>query len=182
MTYPLHSPNPTVMPFKDKTPTIGRDVFIAPTAAIIGDVRLGDRSNIWFNCVLRGDDHYIEVGADTNIQDGSVVHVFAETYPTIIGERVTVGHGVMLHGCRLEDDCMVGIGAKVLDGAVVERGAVVAAGSVVSPGKVVKAGQMWAGVPARFAREIKPVEKGFIEANSGHYHRNLALEYLKQGA
>lgn len=77
---------------------------------------------------------------------------------------------------------MVGIGAKVLDGAVVERGAVVAAGSVVSPGKVVKAGQMWAGVPARFAREIKPVEKGFIEANSGHYHRNLALEYLKQGA
>jgi len=176
----MSAPQPVIMPFKGVTPTIGTDVFIAPTAAVIGDVRLGDRSSVWFSCVLRGDDHYIEVGEDSNIQDGTVVHVFEGKYPTIIGKRVTVGHGVMLHGCVLEDDCMVGIGSKILDGAHVESGAVVAAGAVVSPGKRVKSGEMWAGVPAKPFREVKDAEKGFIEMNWKHYHQNLAKVYLAE--
>jgi len=171
---------PVIMPFKGVSPTIGKEVFIAPTAAIIGDVRLGDRSSVWFSCVLRGDDHYIEVGEDTNIQDGTVVHVFEGKFPTLIGKRVTVGHGVMLHGCVLEDDCMVGIGSKVLDGAHVESGAVVAAGAVVSPGKRVKSGELWAGVPAKPVREVKDAERGFINENWRHYHQNLAKVYLAE--
>ena len=171
---------PVIMPFKGISPTIGKDVFIAPTAAIIGDVRLGDRSSVWFSCVLRGDDHYIEIGEDANIQDGTVIHVFEGKFPTLVGKRVTVGHGVMLHGCVLEDDCMVGIGSKVLDGAHVESGAVVAAGAVVSPGKRVKSGELWAGVPAKPVREVRDVERGFIKENWHHYHHGLAKGYLDE--
>lgn len=170
---------PVIMPFKGVWPKIGKDVFIAPTAAVIGDVHLGDRSNVWFATVLRGDDHYIRVGEDTNIQDGTIVHVTLELHPTVIGARVTIGHSATLHGCTIHDDAMIGMGATVLDGAVVESGAVVAAGAVVSPGKHVKSGELWAGVPARPVREVRDAERKFIAENAPHYHRKLALEYLK---
>ena len=174
----MTQPAPVIMPFKGIEPTIGTDVFIAPNSSIIGDVRLKDRSSVWFNCVLRGDDHYIEVGEDSNVQDGSVVHVYEGKFPTIIGKKVTIGHGVMLHGCIIEDECMIGIGAKILDGAYIETGAVVAAGAVVAPGKRVKSGEMWTGVPAKFLRPVKEAEKGFIENNWQHYHQKLARKYL----
>ena len=119
--------SPALMEFNGVWPKIGEGVFIAPTASVIGDVTVGAKANIWFNCVVRGDDHYIRIGTGTNIQDGTVIHVSKDTHPTVIGDGVTVGHGCILHGCTIHDRCMIGIGAIVLDGAVVEEGAVVAA-------------------------------------------------------
>lgn len=158
-----------IRPWRSKRPAIGRDVFVATGAVVIGDVTLGDEVNIWFGCVLRGDDDAISVGARTNIQDGTVIHVFKDVYPTRIGAGVTIAHGARLHGCTIHDDAMVGIGATVLDGAIVEGGAIVAAGAVVPPGKVVRAGELWAGCPAKLARPVKPAEIEFIKVNARHY-------------
>jgi gamma-carbonic anhydrase len=169
----------SVTPYGAHRPKLGRDVFVAPGAVVIGDVEIGDRASIWFGCIVRGDDHYIRIGADTNVQDGTIIHISKDTHPTVIGARVTIGHGAILHGCIIEDDTMIGIGATVLDGAVVERGAVVAAGAVVSPGKRVRAGEMWAGVPARLLRPVKPEETDFIARNFTHYHE-LAMSYVRR--
>ncbi|MBL8702449.1 MAG: gamma carbonic anhydrase family protein [Alphaproteobacteria bacterium] len=171
---------PIVLPFKGVWPRFGKDVFVAPGAAVIGDVELGDGASVWFGAVVRGDDDSVRIGAGTNVQDGAVIHVFKEQYPTIIGARVTLGHGARLHGCIVEDDAMVGISATVLDGAHVETGAIVAAGAVVSPGKRVGAGELWAGCPARLVRPVKPAERDFIRRNSPHY-RGLAAAYLAIG-
>lgn len=173
--------SPALMEFNGVWPTIGEGAFIAPNACVIGDVTVGAKANIWFNCLVRGDDHYIRIGAGTNIQDGTVIHVSKDTHPTVIGEGVTVGHGVILHGCTIQDRCMIGIGAIVLDGAVVEEGAVVAAGAVVSPGKRVAKGEMWAGCPAKLLRPVKPGELEFIKANGPHY-MGLASQYLRMRA
>ena len=158
-----------ILPYRNVMPKVGKDVFIAPSASVIGDVVLGDRSSIWFNCLIRGDGNYIRIGAETNIQDGTIIHISTNNGPTIIGERVTVGHGAIIHACTIEDDTMIGIGAIVLDKAVVQRGAVVAAGAVVPPGKIVKAGEMWSGVPAQFTRPTKDSEIAFIARNAAHY-------------
>ena len=174
------TPGAIILPFAGAMPRLGRGVFVAPGAAVIGDVELGDEANVWFGCVLRGDDHFIRIGARTNVQDGTVIHVSKGTHPTVIGADVTIGHGVRLHGCTLEDGCMVGIGATVLDGAVVESGAIVAAGAVVSPGKRVKAGELWAGCPARPARALRDAEREFLRVNAAHYC-GLARAYLAAG-
>lgn len=174
------APPPIVLPFNGIWPRFGRDVFIAPGAAVIGDVELGDGVNIWFGAVVRGDDDAIRIGAGTNVQDGAVIHVYKDKYPTIIGARVTLGHGVRLHGCVIDDDAMIGISATVLDGAHVENGAIVAAGAVVSPGKRIGAGEMWAGCPARLVRPVKEAEQAFIRRNSPHYC-GLAAAYLAIG-
>jgi carbonic anhydrase/acetyltransferase-like protein (isoleucine patch superfamily) len=167
-----------LLAFRGKMPRVAEDAYVAPGAVVIGDVELGPRSSVWFNVTVRGDDHWIRIGADSNIQDNTVIHVNVNDGPTEIGERVTVGHGAVLHGCHLMDDCMVGMGAVVLDGATVEPWGVVAAGAVVSPGRVVRTGELWAGVPARRVREVRPEERSFIEVNASHYHHRLALEYL----
>jgi carbonic anhydrase/acetyltransferase-like protein (isoleucine patch superfamily) len=166
-----------LMPYDGIVPTLGRDAYVAPNAVVIGDVVLGDRASIWFNCLVRGDGNYIRIGAETNLQDGTIIHISTNNGPTIIGERVTVGHGAIIHACTIEDDTMIGIGAIVLDKAVIERGAVVAAGAVVPPGKVVKAGEMWSGVPAQFTRKTKDSEIKFIARNAAHYVE-LAGTYL----
>jgi carbonic anhydrase/acetyltransferase-like protein (isoleucine patch superfamily) len=175
---PTRSPN--ILPYKGTWPTIAADAFIAPNAIVIGDVVIGARSNVWFNCVIRGDENYIRIGADTNVQDGTIVHISKDTAPTVIGSGITIGHGAIIHGCTLEDRCMIGIGAIVLDGAVVEEGAVVAAGAVVSPGKRVKKGEMWAGCPARMLRQVKPEEIAFIRDNAGAYVET-AERYIRAG-
>ena len=171
-------PGGPLMTYQGMTPRLGRDVYVAPNAVVIGDVVLGDRSSIWFNCLIRGDGNHIRIGAESNIQDGTIIHISTNNGPTLIGERVTVGHGAIIHACTIEDDTMIGIGAIVLDKAIIERGAVVAAGAVVPPGKVVKAGQMWSGVPARFTRRTKDSEIEFIARNAAHYVE-LAGTYLK---
>jgi gamma-carbonic anhydrase len=147
-----------------KRPVIAADAFVAPSATVIGEVELAEGASVWYGCVLRGDAGRIRIGARTNVQDLTTIHE-----RTTLGAGVTIGHRVVLHHCTVEDDAMVGIGAVVLDGAVIEKGAVVAAGAMVPPGKRVKAGEMWAGVPARMVRPVKPEETEFIRINAGLY-------------
>jgi gamma-carbonic anhydrase len=168
-----------ILPFRNVVPTIAADAFIARTAVVIGDVEIGSESSIWYGCVLRGDVHEIRVGARTNIQDGSVVHVTEGRFGCYIGSDITIGHGAIIHACRLEDGAFVGMGATILDGAVVESGAMVAAGALLTPGKVVRSGELWAGSPAKLLRRLSAEElAGFAHqaqkyAKLGREHRGL---------
>ena len=156
---------PLILPYRNVMPRIDPTAFVAPGAVIVGDVEIGAYANIWFNCVVRGDDAAIRIGAGANIQDGSVVHVTFDPsrgdqahLDCVIGEGAAVGHMALLHACRIETGALVGMKACVMDGAIVEAGAMVAAGAVVTPGKRVTSGALWAGTPARFARARKPEE------------------------
>lgn len=155
--------------YKNIVPVIAPDAFIAEGVVVIGDVHIGSESNIWFGCVIRGDVNSIRIGSRTNVQDGTVIHVTRETGPTFIGSNITIGHSVLLHACTLEDDCFIGMHSTVMDGAVVESGAWVGAGALVTPGKRIPRGQIWAGNPARFLRNITPEEMKFMAGNSTHY-------------
>ena len=169
-----------IHPFKGVSPTIHDSVFLAPTATVIGDVEIGEGTNIWFGCLVRGDMNVIRIGKRVNIQDLTVVHVDSRKYGTFIGDNVTIGHAAVIHACTLEDRCFVGMQACVMDGAVVETGAMVAAGALVSPGKTVKAGQLWAGTPARYMRDCADQENQMIERVPPEYWA-MAQEYLKIG-
>ncbi len=172
---------PTILPYKGTLPTIHPDAFIAPGAVIIGDVHIGAFTNVWPGCVIRGDVHTIRIGARTNIQDGTVIHVTRKTGPTTIGSGITIGHQALLHACTLADGCFVGMRATVMDFATVEAGAFVAAGALVTPKKQVKAGEMWAGNPAKFFRPVSAEEAAFIPISAQHYV-DLAAEYKAEAA
>ena len=163
--------------YKDILPRLGPKVWLAPGAHVIGDVDIGARANIWYNCVIRGDVNDIKIGARTNIQDGTVIHVSSTLQGTYIGADVTVGHLALLHACTVEDAAFIGMKACVMDGAYVESGAMVAAGALVTPGKRVPSGQLWAGSPARFMRELTAEEKAYIPYSAKHYVE-LAARYL----
>lgn len=167
-----------ILPYNGIYPKIAPDAFIAENAVIIGDVEIASGANIWYGCVLRGDVNYIRVGANTNIQDGTIVHVNRNAGPTIIGSGVTIGHLALLHACVVEDNSFIGMGAKVIDYAKVESESMVAAGSLVSPNKVVKKGELWAGLPAKFFRKLTPDEIAHIYVSRDNYVR-LASEYKK---
>jgi carbonic anhydrase/acetyltransferase-like protein (isoleucine patch superfamily) len=143
----------TVVELDGVGPTIGEDVFIAPTAVLIGDVRVGDRANIWFGTVLRGDNSHIEIGEETSVQDNAVIHC-ARELPTIVGRRVIIGHGALLEGCAIDEQAVVGMGAIVLQHASVGAGAMIAAGAVVPERAEIRAGVLAAGVPAREKKEL----------------------------
>ncbi|HTI02097.1 MAG TPA: gamma carbonic anhydrase family protein [Acidisoma sp.] len=160
---------PTILDFEGKRPRIDPTAWIAPTAAIIGDVEIGAQSSIWFHCVLRGDTNFIRIGARTNIQDGSILHVNRETFPCILGSNVTVGHGAIVHACTVEDHAFIGMGSTILDGAVVEEGGVLAAGALLTPGKRIGRRELWAGSPARFVRVLAEEEQGRFAATTAHY-------------
>lgn len=148
-----------IKPFREKTPKIDRSAFVAENAVIIGDVEIAAEASIWYNCVLRGDVNFIRIGARTNIQDGTIIHVSrGEQYPTIIEEEVTVGHSATIHGCRIESGSLVGIGAIVLDGARIGRNSLIAAGSVVTPNTVIPERSFVVGSPARVKRELSDDE------------------------
>lgn len=164
--------------YKNISPTIAEEVFLAPGSVVIGDTHIGRQSGVWFGCVIRGDVNYIRIGERTNIQDGTVIHVTRKTGPTLIGSGVTIGHSVLLHACTLEDDCFVGMHSTIMDKAVVESGAWVAAGALVTPGKRVLKGQIWAGNPARYLRDMTQEEKDFIPVSAQNYVE-LAKEYLE---
>lgn len=164
--------------FNGILPTIDPTAFIAETAAVIGDVVIGRDSGIWYGCTVRGDVNEIRIGARTNIQDGTVIHVASEGQGTYIGDDITVGHLALLHACTLEDGCFIGMKACIMDGAYVESGAMVAAGALVTPGKRVKRGFLWAGSPARPVRELSERDLGFFVANAGRY-ADLAETYRK---
>ncbi len=168
------------IPFRDKAPEISSRAFVASTAQIIGDVAVGAGSSIWFNCILRGDLNEIRIGKDSNIQDGTIVHVDSQKYGTYIGSRVTVGHRALLHACTIENDAMIGMQATVMDGAVVEAGALVAAAALVPPGKRIPAGQLWAGSPAKYVRDLNPSDQRMMDYIWPVY-RDLTDEYIKSG-
>jgi carbonic anhydrase/acetyltransferase-like protein (isoleucine patch superfamily) len=151
---------PLIRPLNGTTPQIGQDVFLAENAVIIGEVTLADRSSVWYNVTIRGDVNRIEIGEESNIQDGTVVHCTYQKAATTIGKRVTVGHSAVIHGCTLEDDCLVGMGSIVMDGAVVQSDVIVAAGSLVREGQILESGYLYAGVPAR---QVKPLSQAQID-------------------
>lgn len=161
-----------ILPFGDASPRIADDAFLAPGSIVIGDVEIGAGSSVWYGAILRGDVHYITVGAGTNIQDGTVVHVSKGRTSTEIGDHALVGHMVMLHGCRLLDHAFIGMRATLLDGVVVEPDAMVAAGALVTPNKVVKSGQLWAGSPAHHVRDLTPEEIERNRAQTRRYAEN----------
>ena len=135
---------------------MGRDCFIAPTATLVGDVTIGDECSVWFNTVLRGDVNTITIGDRVNIQDGSVLHTLYEKSTIEIGNDVSIGHNVTLHGCKIHDFALIGMGATVMDDAVVGEGALVAAGSVVLSRTQIGPHEMWAGAPAKFVKKVDP--------------------------
>lgn len=161
-------------------PKIGKNVFIAENATVIGDVEIGEDSSVWFGAILRGDVNYIRVGRCTSIQDGTVVHVTNRTHPTVIGSYVTVGHGVKLHGCTVKDNCLIGIGAIILDGAVIGENSIVAAGTLVPPGKEFPPNSLIMGFPAKVKRELSEEEIRSLKEHALRYveYKNT---YLKLG-
>ena len=166
----------TLWPFRGVLPTIHETAFVAPGTQVIGDVTLGAGSSLWFNCVARGDVDVIRIGARSNIQDGSIVHVTGGRFGTFVGDDVLVGHQCIIHGCRLENESFVGMGSTVMDGCVIEQGAMLGAGSLLSPGKIIKAGQLWLGRPARYVRDLTPAELASNREAVLHYV-HLAAEY-----
>ncbi|KAL9358678.1 hypothetical protein Peur_046801 [Populus x canadensis] len=182
----------TLMNIFDKAPVVDKDAFVAPSASVIGDVQVGKGSSIWYGCVLRGDVNSISVGSGTNIQDNSLVHVAksnlsGKVLPTIIGDNVTVGehyyggHSAVVHGCTVEDEAFVGMGATLLDGVVVEKHAMVAAGALVRQNTRIPTGEVWGGNPAKFLRKLTDEEIAFIAQSATNYS-NLAQVHAAENA
>ncbi len=172
-----------VRAFQEYTPRLGERVYVDPAASVIGDVELGDDASVWPGAVLRGDVHYIRVGARSNIQDGAVVHVTHDGpyspggLPCLIGADVTIGHAAVVHACTLGDACLIGMHATVLDGAVVGPNALIGAGALVPPGKTVGEGELWLGNPARCVRRLEAEEIERLRYSAAHYVR-LKDRYL----
>ena len=169
MSVEAGAPAPLILPFGALVPRIDESAFIAPDATVIGDVEIGPDSGIWFKCVLRGDVRSIRIGAATNIQDGSIVHVTRRRASTEIGAGVTIGHRAIIHGCAIGDGAFIGMAATVMDHAVVEPGAMVAAGALVTPGRRVGAGELWGGAPAKYMRDLSDAEKAYMADAARHY-------------
>ncbi|MSP01191.1 MAG: gamma carbonic anhydrase family protein [Acetobacteraceae bacterium] len=159
-----------------KTPIIAPDAFIAPTAAVIGDVVIGSETGIWFHCLVRGDMNEIRIGARTNIQDGTIIHVDSGPFFAHIGDDVTVGHNAVIHACVLKNRAFVGIAATVLDGAVIEEGGMLGAGGLLTPGKVIGPNELWVGSPAKFRRVMSDEERKGFDRNAEVY-RALAKQF-----
>jgi carbonic anhydrase/acetyltransferase-like protein (isoleucine patch superfamily) len=157
----------------DLTPQLAPGAWAAPSADLIGDVRLGERASVWFGAVIRADNTPIIIGDDTNIQDGAVCHS-DEGSPLIIGARVTVGHQAILHGCTVRDDCLIGLGARILNGAVIEPECIVGAGALVTEGKSFPSGSLIVGAPARAVRQITDQERQMLRASAAHYAEKAA--------
>ena len=175
-----------IIPYCGVFPNIGVGSFIAPTAIISGDTKIGKNCGIWYGCVIRGDVARIRIGNNTNIQDNSVIHVTRANHvqnktgdaggPVLIGDGVTIGHGAIIHACTIEDNSFIGMGSILMDLSRVEEFAMLAAGAVLTPGKVVKQGQIWAGNPAKYFRDLTTEEKNYIKISAQNYVE-LAAEY-----
>jgi carbonic anhydrase/acetyltransferase-like protein (isoleucine patch superfamily) len=172
----------TILPFKGHRPVLADSSFIAPGATVIGDVVFADRSSLWYGGVVRGDVAPVRIGADTNIQDGAVVHVSRDKPEgTVIGSHVTIGHLALVHACTIEDECLIGMYACVMDGAVVEKNGWVAAGALIAPGKRVRSGELWSGVPAKPVRELRPEDIAMIRHSAELYVQN-AIDHAAEVA
>ncbi|MBU1626776.1 gamma carbonic anhydrase family protein [bacterium] len=160
--------------FKGKKPIIHESAFIVDSAQIIGDVTVGENSSVWFNVVVRGDIHYIKIGNHTNIQDGTVIHVTHDLYPVTIGDYCTIAHGTVLHGCTIGNNCLIAMGAVLLDGSSIGDNSIIAAGAVVKEGMIVSPGSLVAGVPAKFIRKLNDEAIAKITWMANNY-----LSYVK---
>ena len=173
----------SIKTYKGISPSIAARVFVDESAMVIGDVTLEQDSSIWPMCVVRGDVNRIHIGQRTNIQDGSVLHVthphttMPEGFALTIGDNVTVGHKVILHGCHVHDNCLIGMSSTVMDGAVIHPYVILGAGSLVSPGKELEGGHLWLGSPARKVRPLTDDEHKWIDYSATHYV-NLKNDYL----
>ena len=155
---------------RGKTPVFGKNCWMAENAVVVGDVSMGDECSIWYNAVIRGDVHYIRIGSRVNIQDGAVIHCTYQKSPTSIGNNVSIGHNAIVHGCTIKDNVLIGMGAIVMDDCIVESGSIVAAGAVVTQGTHIKEGSLYAGVPAKFIKEVsQELRKGEIERIAKNY-------------
>jgi len=175
----------TVSTYLDVTPVIGNRVYLHPSSQIIGDVKIGDESSVWCNAVLRGDVNRIEIGYGTNIQDltmGHVSHSSAEKpngSPLIIGDYVTVGHSVILHGCTIGNECLIGMGSVIMDDVVIPNLVMVGAGSLISPGKILESGLLYIGRPVKPIRKLNDDELAYLKHSANNYMQ-LKDDYLKQ--
>lgn len=165
----------TILSFGAGTPCVDPSAFVALGARLIGDVEIGPEASVWYNCVVRGDVNRIRIGARSNVQDGTVIHCDSpkpgvpDGHPTIIGEEVLIGHMAMVHGCILHDRAFVGLGAIVMDGCQIESDAMLAAGAMLTPGRRIPTGQLWAGRPAKYVRELTPDQLAGMRAGVAHY-------------
>lgn len=172
-----------IRPYQDISPTLGKRVYVDEAAALIGDVVLGDDCSVWPMAVIRGDVNKIRIGSRSNIQDGSVVHVthrYSENldgHAVKIGDDVTIGHNVTVHGCTIEDRCLIGIGSTILDGAIIRTNVLLGAGSLVSEGKELESGYLYIGAPAKKVRELTDDEMAWFEYSAKHYQK-LKDDYL----
>jgi len=161
-----------LMSYRGLLPQVDPTAYISPSAQVIGDVVIGAHSSVWFNVVIRGDVHHIRIGARTNIQDNSTVHVTRGRWGTVVGDDVTVAHGVILHGCRIGSRCLIGMGAIIMDGAVIHSNSIIAAGAVVLEGTIVESGSVWAGMPARKVKDIdERLLEGQVNRISSNYQK-----------
>jgi carbonic anhydrase/acetyltransferase-like protein (isoleucine patch superfamily) len=167
-----------IRPYRRKRPEIAASAYIDPAAVIIGDVVIGADSSVWPCAVIRGDVHHIRIGARTNIQDGSVLHVMRDEYPLILGDDVTVGHSVTLHGCTVESRCLIGIGAILLNGVTIGTGSIVAAGSLLTERTVIPPGSLVVGQPGKVKRMLTPVDQATIQDYAARYveYKNVYRE------
>jgi carbonic anhydrase/acetyltransferase-like protein (isoleucine patch superfamily) len=158
-----------ILPFKDKNPQIDSSAYIVDSAVVVGDVVIGGESSVWFNAVVRGDVNYIRIGRRTNIQDGCVLHVSRKDYPLVIGDGVTVGHNVTLHACTIASNCLIGMGAVVMDGSDIGQHCIIGAGALVTPRTVIPPGNMAVGSPAKVKRKLSEEEIQSIRDSAEHY-------------
>jgi gamma-carbonic anhydrase len=164
--------------YRSIVPTVDRSAYVDESAQVIGDVIIGPESSVWMNVVIRGDVHHIRIGCRTNVQDLTMVHVMRDTHPALIGDEVTIGHSVVVHGCTIEDRCLIGMGAILLNGCRVGRDSIVAAGTLVPEGTVIPPGSLVMGAPAKVRRALTPEEKASILGYSDNYVR-YRLEYMR---
>lgn len=167
-----------IRPYQDKSPQIDPTAWIAENAIIIGNVTIGPKASVWYSCVVRGDTNRIVIGAKTNVQDGTILHAEAVGGPTIIGERVTIGHGAIVHGCVVEDDCLIGMGAIVLSYSKIGNGSLIAAGALVKENDMVPSRTIMVGVPAKPHGQVSDEMLARIKISCEHY-LELANEYHK---
>lgn len=161
---------PVILSCREFTPAIGNDCWIAPNATIVGDFICGNQCSFWFNAVVRGDVNSIRLGNKVNVQDGAVIHCTFEKTKTIIGNNVSIGHNALVHGCTIEDNVLIGMGAIVMDNCIIEEGSIIAAGAVVTENTCVKAGSLYAGVPAKLIKMVdERLRKGEIERIANNY-------------
>ena len=175
-----------IIPYRNIVPTLDKSAFIAHNAIITGDVVLGKNSSIWYNCVLRGDVTKITIGENSNIQDGSILHGTRPNHaqnktgdlgaPVLVGDHVTIGHNAIIHACKISNNCFIGMGSIVMDLAIIEEYGMLAAGAVLTPNKIIKSGQIWAGNPAKYFRDLTQIERDYIKISANNYCE-LAREY-----